>query len=298
MTTYAAGPAPATTAPASPAPFTPTTSTLRGSEKVTFARLVRSEWIKLISLRSTWWTLGLTILGMVGMSALMAVSMAAFAEDIPAGELDGMGAQVVTFGFFLGQITVAVLGGLVVTGEYTTGMIRSTFTAAPNRITALTAKALVVTAVVFVVGIVGGLVSWLLSTPILPDGVAASFSDPVAWRALAGLGAFLALVALMAFALGVIVRSSAGAIASVLGVLLMLPLAFNILTMMGQEWASTVMRFLPSEASAQLMSTSVEAAESMVDYSVLTWWQGGLVLIGYVVVLSVVGGILVRSRDA
>lgn len=298
MTTYATGTAPATPTAQTHAPFTPTTDALRGTERVTFPRLVRSEWIKLISLRSTWWSVGLTILGMVGMSLLMAVSMSAFASDIPADQLDSMGPQVLTFGFFLGQITVAVLGALVVTGEYSTGMIRSTFTAAPNRLEALSAKALVVGVAVFVLGVVGGLISWLVTTPILPDGAAAAFSDPIAWRSLLGLGAFLALVALMAFALGVIVRSSAGAIASVLGVLLMLPLAINILAMMGQQWASTIMRFLPSEAGAQLMSPSTEAAEAMVDYSVLTWWQGGLVLLGYVTVLSIIGAVMVQKRDA
>lgn len=286
------------TPPAGAPAFTPTTSAIRGSERLSFGRLVASEWIKLVSLRSTWWTLGLTVLGMVGMSFLMAISMAAFTQEIPVSDLQGLGVQVVTFGYFLGQITVAVLGALVVTGEYSTGMIRSTFTAAPGRLSALSAKAVVLSVVVFVTGIVGGLISWAVSIPILPADTAASFSDPLAWRGLAGLGAFLVLVALMAFAIGVIVRSSAGAIAAVLGILLMLPLAFNILVGLGQQWASNVMTYLPSEAGARLMSVSAEVDAAMVDYTLLSWWQGGLVMLGFVAILTVIGGVLVKSRDA
>lgn len=300
MTTSATAPtAPAASASVQPSrTHAPTTNALRGNERLSFAHLLRSEWIKLVSLRSTWWTLGATIVGMVGMSALMAISFTAFASDMGGVELEGLGQQVMTFGFFFGQITVAVLGALVITGEYSTGMIRSTFTAAPGRVEALSAKALVMALVVFATALVGGLASWVLSLAILPADSGASFSDPLAWRALLGLALYLTLVALMAFAIGVIVRSSAGAIAAVLGVLLMLPMAFGILVQMGQTWATTIMTYLPSEAGTQLMATSTETAESMTLYPLLGWWQGGLVLFGYVAVLSVIGGLLLRKRDA
>lgn len=272
---------------------TPPARTVPGpSTEVTFTHLVRSEWIKLWSIRSTWWSLGLTLVAMVGMAAIMAAGMKSFTStDVP---MDGLGSDVgltvITFGYILGQVTVAVLGALVVTGEYSTGMIRSTFSAAPRRLDALSAKATVLAVVVFAVGFVATLISYVVTLPILDGtGMEADLADGVTWRVIAGNALYLTLVALFALALGVIIRSSAGTIAAALGVLLMLPMVFQILASLNQTWAVKVMPYLPSSAGERLMIT--EPGE-------LDWWSGGLVLLGYVVLLAVIGAVFVKRRDA
>lgn len=283
-----------TDARSSASPLTRSATSGAVTGHVSFPHLLRSEWIKLLSLRSTWWTLGITVVSMVGLALIMAASITSFSEDV-GGSLDGAGVTVVTFGTFIGQITVAVLGALIITGEYSTGMIRSTFTAAPARIPALVAKATVLGGVVAITGLIGTALSYLVTLPILGDN-AADLGDTQNLRAVIGATAFLVLVALLAFAIGTVVRNSAGTIAAVLGALLMLPLAFQILAAVGQEWALTVMRFLPSEAGAQLTSVGSDLTGTM--YTPLSWWVGGLVLLGYVVVLGGIGATLVKTRDA
>ncbi|TGO04177.1 ABC transporter permease subunit [Serinibacter arcticus] len=264
--------------------------------RVTFLHLLRSEWIKLVTLRSTGWTLGLTLLGMVGVSVIFAASASAFASDtgIP---LDGIGASAITFGYFIGQITVAVLGALAISGEYSTGMIRSTMAAAPRRLDVVAAKATVIGVVVFVTGILGTLLSYLVTLPLLPDGAGVSLGEGETWRVIAGTGAYLALIALLSFGIGAIVRNSAGAISAVLGVLLMLPLVFQILSGFGQDWATDVMTYLPGVAGERLMTVAGASEAMSTGMSTLSPTVGGLVLAGYVAVVLGIALTLVKKRD-
>lgn len=272
-----------------------------GAGRVTFAHLLRSEWIKLTTLRSTWWTLGLTVLGMVGISAIFAASVSALAGDMGGqGDVPGaesFGASAITFGYFIGQITVAVLGALAISGEYSTGMIRSTMAASPKRLDVLGAKAVVIGVVVFVTGVVGTLLAWLVTLPLLPDVAAVSLADGVTWRVIAGTGAYLALIALLSFGIGTIVRNSAGAISAVLGVLLMLPIALQIISSLGQEWALDLMRFLPGAAGERLMAVGESADVMATDYAAFSPAVGGLILLGYVALVLVIAGSLVKKRD-
>ena len=263
--------------------------------KVTFVHLLRSEWIKLTTLRSTWWTLGLTVLGMIGISLIFAASVRMLATDMGGAEgvpeAGAFGTSTITFGYFIGQITVAVLGALAISGEYSTGMIRSTMAAAPRRLDVLGAKAVVIGAVVFVTGVVGTLLAWLVTLPILPDVAAVSLADGETWRVIAGTGAYLALIALLSFGIGTIVRNSAGAISAVLGVLLMLPIALQIIASMGQEWALDVMRYLPGPAGERLMAVGEAAGAMATDFAAFSPAVGGLILAGYVAL------VLVKKRD-
>ncbi|PWD51995.1 hypothetical protein C8046_16445 [Serinibacter arcticus] len=161
----------------------------------------------------------------------------------------------------------------------------------------LAAKALVVGVVVFVTGVVGTLLAWLVTLPLLPDVAAVSLTDGDTWRVIAGTGAYLALIALLSLGLGTIVRNSAGAISAVLGVLLMLPLVFTILGGLGQGWANDVMAYLPGPAGEQLMAVGGAADAMAADFATLSPAVGGLVLAGYVAVVLVVAGTLVKKRD-
>lgn len=274
-----------------------------GTEGVSFARLLRSEWLKLMTLRSTWWSLGITVLAMLGLAAIFAGSIGFIPEGEDAG-ISELGAQVITFGYYFAQVTVAVLGALVITGEYSTGMIRATMTAAPRRLDVLAAKAVVLALVVFAIGIAATLLSWLITLPLLPEGMSVDIAASETWEVILGTGLYLTLVALMAFWLGTIVRSSAGAIAAVLGVVLILPIIFTVLMGTGQDWAIDLYPYLPSAAGERLMATSGgdamatdPAAGGFAGMTQLDPWVGGLVMLGYVVVIGVIGSILVKRRD-
>src|SRR5215216_7270281 len=116
----------------------------RGRSKPTFAGVMRGEWIKLLSLRSTWWALASTAAVITLAALATAASLNAMADDPAlAPRIEQMhGAEVISSGFHFGMLTIAVLGALLITGEYATGSIRSTFAAVPTRIPDLTAKAL------------------------------------------------------------------------------------------------------------------------------------------------------------
>src|SRR4051812_26672394 len=134
----------------------------------TFLGTVRGEAIKLLSLRSTWWTLAATVLLMTGVSLAVAASLDSMAADsTTAPELAALtGAEVVTGGFQLGMLTIAVLGALTMTGEYSTGMIRSTLAAVPTRTPVLAAKAITVAAATAAVALLGIALSYLATWPL------------------------------------------------------------------------------------------------------------------------------------
>src|SRR5690606_26514725 len=144
---------------------------------VSFLRVLHSEWIKLWSLRSTYWTVLATLAAMVLIAVMLGI--ASIVEEGTEGP-DGL--MAIGMGYAFAQVAVAVLGVLTVTGEYTTGMIRSTLAAVPPRIPALAAKAVVVATVGFVVGVAGVTLSYVASYPLLGAGGAASLSDPQVQR--------------------------------------------------------------------------------------------------------------------
>ena len=197
-----------------------------------------------------------------------------------------------------------MLGALVITGEYGTGMIRSTLTAVPTRLPALFGKIVVFAVVTFVVSLVSLVLAALLTAPLLAaNGIKADLSDPGYWSAIVGAAGYLALSGIFATAIGTIVRSSAGAIAIVLGVVLVLPTItqiFALITM--QEWVVNLNALLPSTAGSR-MYTYVGDGQRAVDSLglggiVLEPWQGLLVLLAWVVGLLALASVLLERRDA
>ncbi|GAB3805527.1 ABC transporter permease [Humibacter antri] len=269
---------------------------------LSFSGLLRSEWIKLRSLRSTVWCLGIVIVLAVGVAAASAglyhlENVSALPKDVA----NGFVVSAATIGLSFTQLAVAVLGVLVISGEYATGMIRSTYTADPRRLGAYFAKFIVLAVVVFVVGVISVGVSAIVGTLIFqgrglhPDLLSSSVLLP-----LMGGAAYLALIALLAFALGSILRSSAGGIATILGALLVLPVVASLLAQLTQaKWVGNAASFLPSEAGRHLYTFVPPNAHTVVANGVvsLNAWQGGLVLLAWVAVAAVVGAILTKKRD-
>ncbi|MFC4554052.1 ABC transporter permease subunit [Georgenia faecalis] len=265
---------------------------------VSFPRVVRSEWIKLWSLRSTYWVIGATLVAMVAMSLLMTVAVNAVAEE---PELAGLGPEPITvlsLSYAMGQLVVAVLGVLVITGEYSTGMIRSSFAAVPTRVPVLAAKALVIAVVAFVLGVAGVGLSYVITAPMLADaGGAADLADPDTQRMFWGTGLYLMAVALFSLGVGALLRHSAGAIATVLGIFLVLPSVAQIVGS-SVDWVYDALPYLPSAAGERILAVTGTATEDMGATNLLEPWTGYGVLAAYVVVLLLAATVLMRRRDA
>lgn len=270
------------------------------SSGVHFSGVLRSEWIKLRSLRSTAWSFLLVLVLPIGIGVLLA----AFADDGGQG-LTGDAARNAlvlysTSGTMLSSLIVAVIGALVVTGEYGTGMIRSSFAAVPRRSVALAAKAIVLAVVVFVTSAVSVWATAFITVPIAAGrNIEASLDASVAMPLL-GASVYLTLIALLAFAVGVVLRSTAGAIAGVLGLMLVAPVVVQLVqSFTGAKWLGTLTNLLPQNAGQPLMQFGTEVTAGWHDgVLALGGWSGFAVLLAWVVVASATALVLVEKRDA
>lgn len=265
------------------------------SVHLSFPRLVRAEWIKLWTVRSSVWTLALTVVALVGIASLIAWGMTEELEGAGAGADFG---PILQFSTYFAQLAIAVLGVLTITGEYTTGMIRTTFAAAPKRLPAIWAKGLVLTVVTFLVGLVAAAAAYLVTNPIL-GRIDASWDlgDPDIQRLFLGVPLYLTAIALLSFALGALLRYSAAAIATVLGLLLVVESVWSILPWrFFQETAP----FLPSTAGSKILQSQqmIDAMGQEATGTVLSAWQGYGVLLAWGAVVLAVAAVLVRRRDA
>ena len=187
--------------------------------------LAHSEWTKLRTVRSTYWTLLVTAIGMVAFGALLTTAYVRhYSSAGPAARAAFDPAAYSLSGFFLAQLAVGVLGVVVMTSEYQTGSIRATFAAAPQRPMVLAAKAAVFGAVAAVTGIISSAAAFFTGQAILSaKGIQAHIGDPGALRSVIGAGLYLAVLGLVALGLATLIRRSAGAIAAVVGLVLVCP---------------------------------------------------------------------------
>ncbi|QYH34761.1 ABC transporter permease subunit [Salinibacterium sp. M195] len=286
----------------------PAPSTNHRATRLTFPRVVRSEWIKLRTLRSTQWSFAIFVLLTVGFGLLMAVTLdTSSGPAVDAETQKSLTVMVATLGVNFTQLVAAVLGVLIISGEYTTGMIRSTFAAVPTRLPALFAKALVLAVATFVVSLASIIVTALVTAPILAgQGIEGQLFDGEVMRALVGGAGYLTLVALLAFGFGAVLRNSAGGIASVLGLILVVPTVLAILAGITQAvWAQNLSVFLPSNAGALMYAVGDGSAAGGppigaigADVITLDTTQGFLVLLSWVVVMMIAAAALIKRRDA
>lgn len=278
------------------------------SAHLSFPRVVRSEWIKLRTLRSTVWSFAIIVLLTVGFGLLMTATIDTSAGPTVDVETQKMlTVMVATLGVSFTQLVAAVLGVLIISGEYTTGMIRSTFAAVPKRLPAVFAKALVLAVATFVVSLVSIIVTALVTAPILASkGVEGQLLDGEVMRALVGGAGYLTLIALLAFGFGAILRNSAGGIAAVLGLILVVPTVLAILASVAQvAWIYNLSALLPSSAGSQMYAIGSDSAAGgpplggiADDVLTLDPTQGFLVLLAWVVVLLIAASALIKRRDA
>jgi len=257
---------------------------------------MRSEWTKLRTVRSTVWTLISTILAVVGIGAVATAVTAAHWRS--AGIVDR-----VTFdptarslaGVFLGQIVIGVLGVLVMSAEYGTGTIRATLSAVPNRPLVLACKAAVFGMVALVASEVLTFAAFFLGQQLLKGSTPyASLGDPGVLRAVAGAGLVLTVLGLFALGLATILRHTAGALATYVGLLLVLPL---ILQAFPTSFQHHVIKFMPL-VIGENMASVLPDVHAFGGGTLFAPWTGFAILCGYAAVALVVGGILMARRDA
>lgn len=266
--------------------------TTLGRGHVTQLTVIRSEWIKLRSLRSTWFSLLATLVIIIGLGTLFsAVRAHRFAETLgPNGQpFDFDATQVSLRGVFLAQLAIGVLGVLVITGEYSTGMIRSSLAAVPHRLPVLYAKAVVFAVTAFVVTVPAALVAFLLGQRALASTHhQASLSTPGAELAILGAGLYLTLIGLLGVGLGFLLRNTAGAIATLFGIVLVLPILAEALP---SPYSTDVSKYLPLNAGTVIMTTVNR------DPSMLGPWTGIGVTALYVLAALVAGAVVLKRRD-
>jgi len=277
------------------------------SSRLTFGGVLKSEFIKLFTLRSTFWCILIVVLLSVGIGLIIATVQAPARAGVPvAGPLTTAQQQAqavsdATVGSGIGELVFAVLGALVITGEYGTGMIRSTFAAVPKRIPALFAKAIALGITTFVVGLVTIFGTAAIIFPLLPGAkkIHPDWTDVHVIVSLLGAALYLMLVALIAFSIGAILRNSAGGIAAALGLLLVLPGLVGLIGGLTQlTWIENVPTVLPSAVGANLSHYSGHATQVVSGLLSLNRLDSGLILVAWFVVLFVAAAVLLKRRDA
>lgn len=256
--------------------------------RVTQRRVLGSEWLKLWTVRSTWITLLVAAVGMIGLGALIGyVSNQHWAHMNPIERLTFDPIDRSLGGVFLAQLAIGVLGVLVITAEYTTGMIRATLTAVPTRLPVLWAKSLVYAVVSFVVMLAAAFGAFEAGQALLGvHGVSLSATGAV--RAVFGVALYLTVVGLLALGLGFIIRSTAGAIATLFGLLLVAPAIVHVLP---QNWVNAINPYLPSVAGSSVFTTRL-------DPTSLGPWTGFGVFCAYAAAALIAAAVLLRRRDA
>ena len=259
-------------------------SSVKGSYRL--HSVIRMEWRKLRSVRSTWWTLAVFAAGMVGLAILVGLKAPAHPDPSYDPTEDGFA------GLAIGQLALGILGVLALSTEFTSGSIRATFAAVPRRGWVLAAKAAVITAVTLVAGEVFALASFAAgqaaARAALPHaGLHAALGQPGVLRAVLMAGAYPALIALIGLGLAALIRHTAGAISAVVGVVFVLPL---ILLPLGEH--SAVMKFLPEIIAENSLTAVKPVADS------LSAGAGLGMLCLYAAVALAAGGWALARRDA
>ena len=254
---------------------------------LTATGMMNSEWIKFRTLRSSWLTLAGAVLVMIVFGAIFGYTTST-ANWAKLGA-DSQAATGSLGGYQIAELAIGVLGVLFVTGEYGTGMIHSTFAAVPRRLPVLAAKSSVFAAISMVTMTVASFAAYFLAQAFLSThGHGSSLSDPGALRSVAGVGVYLALIGGLGGALGWIVRSTAGGISALVGIMLILPTVVGLLP---GGIGEAVTKYLPSEAGGAFINATHQAGA-------LSPWTGLGVLVLWVAAGFVAATLLVRRRDA
>ncbi len=267
----------------------PTIAPLPHVGKVTQARVAVSEWTKLRSVRSTRWSFFAAVVFAIGIAALACTVVAHHYPQMDPREkanFDALGVSLA--GVQLAQLAIGVLGVLVITAEYSTGMIRASMTAVPKRLPVLWGKAMVFAGVTAALMIPAALIAFFVGQAILSrHGINIAFTHPGVPRAVIGAGLYLVVVGLFALGLGAIVRNTAGGIALFAGIMFVIPPLMNVLP---ASWNNAASPYLPLAAGEAIMSIDSSGNN-------LSPWVGLGLFVLYALAAIAVAAVLLLRRD-
>jgi ABC-type transport system involved in multi-copper enzyme maturation permease subunit len=254
-----------------------------------FADALRSEFTKIRSTRSTYWTLLALIVVCIGIGALASAGTASHPNGITAASFDAT--QQSLAGLYVGQLVIAALGALTITSEYSTGMIRTSLTVQPRRGVVFAAKAVVFAVVTLITGLITSFGSFFVGQAILSGAhLSATLGQPNVLRAVIGGALFLTACGMLAYGLGAVLRHTAAAISAAIGLLFVLTVLVQFLP---QSWQNNVDKWMPALAGSQVWATKATGGAHQFPA-----WGGFAVLAGWAVAAIIAGLVLFRTRDA
>jgi ABC-2 type transport system permease protein len=272
----------------------PTLRTRSRTGRVTQMRVAVSEWTKLRTLRSTRYALFAGVAMTIGFAVIPALVNASRWSTMSAADRAGFHPlETSLIGVTIAQLAIGVLGVLIISGEYSTGMIRSTFAAVPKRLPVLWGKAGVFGLVTLVLALPSTVIAFFAAQAILKGhslnghDIALSFSDPGVARAVIGGALYLTLVGLFGLGLGALLRNTAAGISAFAAILFVVPPLMGVLP---ASWNNAISPYLPSNAGTAIMQTSNPA-------HTLAPWTGLGVFAAYTAVAIAVAAIQLRRRD-
>lgn len=261
-----------------------------------FADVLLSEWTKFRTVRSSFWTLAIGAVLGVGLGAVVSLVSANHYVSDPEVHFNWNPTDRSLGSLMLTQLAFAILGVLVVSGEYSTGMIRTSLAAVPNRPRMLAAKAAVFTAVIFVVNEVVSFAAFLIGQALISGKApSATLGQPEVLRAVFGNGLYLTALALVGLALGVILRHAAAGIGTFVAILLVLP---SIALALPTSWAKPIEEYWPTNAGYRIASTGHGLERFAVNGARMAPWTGYAVLLAFVGALLLAAFLLLERRDA
>jgi ABC-2 type transport system permease protein len=253
------------------------------------AETVRSEFIKIRSVRSTYWTLLAQALAAI---AFAGIRCAGIVSNWPRDQKFNPADASLTGQVSIGELIIVVLGALVITSEYSTGMIRTSLTVMPRRGVLYAGKAIVFTAVSLTLSVVTCLAAFFTGQAILAGKhLNTTLAQPFALRAVLLSAAVITVFGLLAYGLGAIIRNTAGAVTAILGLIFLLPLLASALP---SSWFQDLERWLPGgPALIAISSGSAWSANHLFPA-----WGEFAVFCGYAAVLLAAGAWSFLHRDA
>jgi len=254
-----------------------------------FGGALRSEFTKIRSTRSTYWTLFALIVVCIGIGALASAGTASHPDGISAAGFDAT--QQSLAGLYVGQLVIAALGALTITSEYSTGMIRTSLTVQPRRGVVFAAKAVVFAVVTLITGLITSFGSFFVGQAILSSHhLSATLGEPNVLRAVIGGALFLTACGMLAYGLGAVLRHTAAAISATIGLLFVLTV---LVQFMPHSWQDNVDKWMPALAGSQIWTTKATGGPHL-----FSAWPGFAVLAGYAAVAIIAGLVCFRTRDA
>lgn len=254
-----------------------------------FADVLKSEWTKLRSVRSTYWSILVAIILGIGLGAAISAGSAhAYPQMSLQDKLTFDPTSISLAGFFFAQLAIGVFAILTISSEYNTGTIRTTLSSIPQRGYVLAGKATMVGLVSLVVGLVIAFPSfWIGSVIFHAHHLDVPLSDPGVLRAVLGSALYLAALALFSLGLGAVIRHTAGAITALTAIAFIIPIFSNLLP---DTWQNDLSRYFPANAGGSI-TTVVSAPHT------LSPWAGFGVFLIWVFALLGAGWYLLRHRD-